>query len=704
MAIPVIASSTSNTTEGTASSITLTKPSGVEIGDLLLLLVGNENSAASEGFDTLTGWTLEFNFGNATSDCYLGLYSRVSTGDSLEDAPVVPFLASDDGHGWYLRVTGVNATDPLRVVGSEQIAVDSTITITALTTDTNTYSLAISTMSFDGSDAMPFVESGTGWTLGDDIDSPLSSNSGNASSGAYSTKGISTASTSTGTSIITGDGTSDGIAATMFIVAGAEGGTEYFGSATLEAGSTVSAESFIEYGGAASVSGISTVSAESFIEYFGASALSGISTITAAGFITLSGAASLAASSTVLAHQSIIYKMDSFSSGSEYFGSATLSGISTVSGESFITYDGKADLSGVSTVSAESFIEYDGKADLSGISTVSAESLIEHSGSASLSGVSTVSAESLIEYSGIASLSGISTVSANGYLTLVGASTLSGISTVSADGLIEYFGSASLSGISTVTAEGYLTGTHYGSATLSGVSTVGAESFIEYVGSATLSGISTVTAEGYIAGDVFGAIDLSSSTTCGISSKADRRGSLDISSTTSFDLVAGNVFGAIGLTSSTAFALRSYSSIVYDMQDYLQDAKMDWTTNTTMSIAASCDMAGAIDIESDTDIGIRSYNYIIYDMDSFIVSGAEIGINATSTMAMSATNSIHAQMSISSSTDLTATAFVVTNRGDVSTGQEIILYEEIDIILEEYNDNIYLAVEADIKIIEKGVS
>ena len=62
MAVPIIASSTKNSTNGTASSLTLTKPAGVEVGDLLLLLVGNENSANGEGFDTLTGWNLEFNY------------------------------------------------------------------------------------------------------------------------------------------------------------------------------------------------------------------------------------------------------------------------------------------------------------------------------------------------------------------------------------------------------------------------------------------------------------------------------------------------------------------------------------------------------------------------------------------------------------------------------------------------------------------
>ena len=222
MALPIIASSTSNITNGTATSLTLTKPSGVVNGDLLLLLCGNENSAGGEGFDTLTGWTLEFNYGSADVDTYIGLYSRIATGDPLEDAPVVPFLGADDGHGWYLRVTGVHATDPLRIVGASTEIVSNTITIPALTTDINPFSLAMSTISFDGSDSDPVTETGTGWTLQAFLESPIG-DAGGASSGIYSTKPIATASTTTLDSILNmGGGQSDGIVGAMFIIAGTD--------------------------------------------------------------------------------------------------------------------------------------------------------------------------------------------------------------------------------------------------------------------------------------------------------------------------------------------------------------------------------------------------------------------------------------------------------------------------------------------------
>ena len=75
-----------------------------------------------------------------------------------------------------------------------------------------------STFAFDGADADPVTETGIGWTLQDWTESPLGSDAGGASLGAYSTKGINTASTTTEDSIWNTNGTSDGIVATMFIM------------------------------------------------------------------------------------------------------------------------------------------------------------------------------------------------------------------------------------------------------------------------------------------------------------------------------------------------------------------------------------------------------------------------------------------------------------------------------------------------------
>lgn len=53
MALPVIETYTSNTALG-SSSLTLTKPSGVVAGDLLILIVGNDDSTNTQQFDTFS--------------------------------------------------------------------------------------------------------------------------------------------------------------------------------------------------------------------------------------------------------------------------------------------------------------------------------------------------------------------------------------------------------------------------------------------------------------------------------------------------------------------------------------------------------------------------------------------------------------------------------------------------------------------------
>ena len=115
MAQAYLGNYTKASTNGTATSLTMSKPTGVVDGDLLLLLMGNENSANGEGFDVLTGWNLEFNYGSGGVDTYIGLYSRIATGDALEDNPIVPFLAGDDGHGWYINVKATSSISPIQV-------------------------------------------------------------------------------------------------------------------------------------------------------------------------------------------------------------------------------------------------------------------------------------------------------------------------------------------------------------------------------------------------------------------------------------------------------------------------------------------------------------------------------------------------------------------------------------------------------------
>jgi len=188
VATPVIEVFTTNRTEGTASSLTLSKPVGVVAGELLLILVANENSANGEGFGAITsesGWTQIFNYGSGNVDTYIGAYYKIATGTENETV-TVPFIASDDGLGWYIRISGVDATNPIGYVRSATESTNYYVNMVGDYTYPQTDNpLMIGLASFDGSDGMPLYTSSTGWVNESSIDSPKNSNSGGASSAVF---------------------------------------------------------------------------------------------------------------------------------------------------------------------------------------------------------------------------------------------------------------------------------------------------------------------------------------------------------------------------------------------------------------------------------------------------------------------------------------------------------------------------------------
>ena len=315
MAFPYIRDSTKASTDGTASSLTMTKPTGAENGDLLLLLMGNENATSGEGFDPLTGWTLEFNYGSGGVDCYLGLYSRIATGDALEDSPVVPFGGSDDGHGWYLSIGGVHATDPVRIIGSSTEVVSNTLTNPSITTDTNIYSLVFSAFSFDGSDSDPITETGTGWTMIDWTESPLGSDAGGASSGAFSTKGIDTASTATGDSVWNmGGGQSDGIVGTQFTVAGTDAPQAYFDGIGVKQGiGVLTGDANIVFDEVGALIGNGILTANGSIVYNNDGTLIGSGVFSSTEYLVYSGAGTSVGQGVLTGDGSVAYFYDNSS-------------------------------------------------------------------------------------------------------------------------------------------------------------------------------------------------------------------------------------------------------------------------------------------------------------------------------------------------------------------------------------------------------
>jgi len=160
---------TSNNSGGsTVNYITLTKPSDVETNDLLILIVGSDDSNGGDWQD-ISGWTKIINYANTNADASMGVYWRIATGS--EDATINVYQNSgnnDEMFGWYIRIRGVNTSSPINIVGTPDYTTSgANHTIDAVNTDVDNC-LAFYVLSFDGGDGAPFNESDSGWSEEDE--------------------------------------------------------------------------------------------------------------------------------------------------------------------------------------------------------------------------------------------------------------------------------------------------------------------------------------------------------------------------------------------------------------------------------------------------------------------------------------------------------------------------------------------------------
>jgi hypothetical protein len=178
MTFPVLEDWTAADSSGSAAtSLTLTKPTGATInsGDLLLIMVANDENSDTAQWDDATlkpsGFTLITEWGTAAEDAHCAAFYRIA--DTTEGATInCPAQASNELVGWYLHVTG-NHASPLDQTGATAGAGASTVILPALTTTVNDC-LVFYVIGYDGADAgLTFTPSGTGWT-GTEIDSQQS--------------------------------------------------------------------------------------------------------------------------------------------------------------------------------------------------------------------------------------------------------------------------------------------------------------------------------------------------------------------------------------------------------------------------------------------------------------------------------------------------------------------------------------------------
>lgn len=206
MAVPVIEGYTEQSETNPTTTITVSKPSGVQNGELMLVILINDDTSSGEVFNTKTGWTKIVDVGDGTSDSHIGIHWRIADGTE-GDTEDFTQAGSDEWVAWWVRISGVDNITPINVVGSATIkSKDSSVTAIAVKT-TVADCLALCFGAFDGGDGYPFTVSGTGWSKEDDGQSGTSGYSD--ASGVWGKKSMGAAGSTLDTTI--GASASDGI-------------------------------------------------------------------------------------------------------------------------------------------------------------------------------------------------------------------------------------------------------------------------------------------------------------------------------------------------------------------------------------------------------------------------------------------------------------------------------------------------------------
>jgi len=220
MPVPVIEGwEAANSGGATVQSITLTKPSGVQVGDLLLLIVGSDNSNTGDWQD-ISGWNKIVNYNASSSDAALGIYWRIADGsEGATVAPSQPAGNLDEMFGWYIRISGVDQTTPIHVLGTPAYSTSKPFTINQVTTTVDDC-LVFYAVAHDGGDAGAFTPTGTSWS---EVDEEYSGTGSTDACGTWGIKPMIGTQGGTGSISMTYTGTADGSSYVQFAVAPSTG-------------------------------------------------------------------------------------------------------------------------------------------------------------------------------------------------------------------------------------------------------------------------------------------------------------------------------------------------------------------------------------------------------------------------------------------------------------------------------------------------
>lgn len=190
MPAPTVANFTSALAGGTgATSVIVAKPTGIEVGELLLLLVGNEDATNSATFPTRAGWTKLYEYGTSTAATKIAAYYRTADGTEAATETITWATGADAGGAWYLNLKHTTGAPFIAAVGA-QVGSATSLALSAATAPI-AGCLLISHVSYDGGDCTGFTitDSASQWS-GKTVNSLFDTMTPTAWSGAWATTNL----------------------------------------------------------------------------------------------------------------------------------------------------------------------------------------------------------------------------------------------------------------------------------------------------------------------------------------------------------------------------------------------------------------------------------------------------------------------------------------------------------------------------------
>jgi hypothetical protein len=165
MPLPVIESLSSNGAR-VVTSIDMSMPAGLSVGDFILFIMASEQSSTNEWLDTgdMSIFT-SLHALNNDADAQQSLYYKIADANDANSGnwpKTVNHTNARQLAGFVLRISGVDPTTPFNQTPTFQVGSSTGGTITGVTTDADDCKI-IATYNTDGTLQLPTTAAGTGW-------------------------------------------------------------------------------------------------------------------------------------------------------------------------------------------------------------------------------------------------------------------------------------------------------------------------------------------------------------------------------------------------------------------------------------------------------------------------------------------------------------------------------------------------------------